>query len=64
MPHCAGCERNYFKVIAEFFEDSGKSLQFLRDHGVLPTVVQCPTCHRDCTYREEQRIWRYLFAVW
>lgn len=29
---------------------------FLRNHGVLPTDVVCPTCNLPCRYRKEQRV--------
>ena len=34
-----GCSYNYFKVIAEFYEQESKSISFLRQHGVLPFEV-------------------------
>ena len=46
--------QRYRLILWEFFKSSG----FFRAHGVLPNVVKCPTCHRDCIYRESQRIWR------
>ena len=58
MSKCEGCAYHYFKGIATFYENSSKALQFFRDHGVLPSVVKCPTCHKDCNYRDSQRIWR------
>lgn len=58
MSACEGCSVNYFSAFRIFFEDPEKSLAFLREHGVLPSAVQCPNCNRECTYREEQRLWR------
>ena len=55
---CDGCSYNYFKVIAEFYEQESKSISFLRQHGVLPYKVFCKFCDSPCTFREDKRIWR------
>ena len=58
MSLCRGCDLHYFVAIASFYEKLENSYKFLRDHGVLPDVVHCPKCQRECTFREEQKIWR------
>ena len=50
---CDGCSYNYFKVIAEFYEQESKSISFLRQHGVLPYEVFCKFCDSPCTFREK-----------
>lgn len=56
---CAGCELTYFRCIARFFEKNEISRQFLQEHGVLATVVQCPRCQKDCNLRQDgQFMWR------
>ena len=47
------------RVCVQFYQDSGKSIQFFRDHGVQAIVVQRPTYHRDWTYKE-QIIWESI----
>lgn len=54
---CDGCEYNYFKTIADFYENDDKSILFLRSHGVLPSTVICPNCGSACLYREDQKLW-------
>ena len=36
---CDGCEFNYFRLIANFFENDNHSITVLRQHGVLPNSV-------------------------
>ncbi|XP_076045960.1 uncharacterized protein LOC143028154 [Oratosquilla oratoria] len=54
---CAGCSYNYWKFIKEFYLDDNAAIQFLRNHGVLPSQVQCPYCEVPCTYREDRHSW-------
>ena len=43
MAECDNCELNYFSCIVR--------------HGVLPSAVQCPTCHQACTL-SSNHLWR------
>lgn len=58
MPKCSGCAPSYFEVIARFFDKSQEALDFMRRHGVLPSVVECPDCDAKCSFQAEQKIWR------
>jgi len=58
MEPCDSCSYTYFCAIATFFENNEKSVQFFRDHKVLPSEVVCPKCGAKCSYREDQNIWR------
>ena len=60
---CGGCETDYFKIIADFYSDNAKTIDFLRKHGVLPTAVQCPRCNSQCTLRSEKPLWRCTNSV-
>ena len=55
---CTDCHLNYFKVIAEFYEQEEKAINFFREHSVLPSSVNCKICKTPCVFREEQQIWR------
>ena len=52
------CQWNYYQVIVRFWENDEKSVDFLREHGVLPKSVQCPRCDKPCTLRQDTRTWR------
>ena len=58
MSTCDGCERLYMQNIKQFYGDNEESLNFLRDHGVLPKHVVCPRCGRNCTFRKDKNTWR------
>ena len=45
---CDGCEFNYFRLIANFFENYNHSITVLHQHGVLPNSVKCPKCNKVC----------------
>lgn len=61
---CEGCQVTYFQCIARFFEKNDISRQFLREHGVLSSVVHCPKCEKECSLREDgQYIWRCSGSV-
>ena len=57
-PLCEGCPRGIGSIFQTCFENNEASIAFLRSHGVLPTSVQCPTCKRDCIFREDKHLWR------
>ncbi|XP_027218228.1 uncharacterized protein [Penaeus vannamei] len=54
---CAACENNYFDFLAKYHRNNEASLQYLRDHGVLPVDVQCPHCKTPCHYRKDRHQW-------
>ena len=59
MSLCEGCSRDYFQCIVDFHSQIEKSVEFLRNHGVLPLSIECPKCHNQCIHREDgQKIWR------
>ena len=58
MAACDKCSFDYFQVIAEFYNNDAKSLSFLRSHSVSPSEIICPHCSSQCSYREDQRVWR------
>lgn len=55
---CDGCAFNYFACIAKFYNNDEGSLEFLRSHGVLPSLVTCPECGNSCSLSEKQQVWR------
>ena len=54
---CAGCKFDYWLFIATFHRKDDLCYQFLREHGVLPTAVECPECHTPCRLRSDRRVW-------
>lgn len=60
MSACDHCSYNHYKAIKVFYEEPETSVDFLRRHGVLPTVVSCTRCNKNCTFREQGRTgeWR------
>ena len=58
MAPCDKCSLDYFQAIAEFYNNEARALTYLRDHSVLPSEVICPDCSSQCSYREDQRVWR------
>ncbi|RUS71462.1 hypothetical protein EGW08_020777 [Elysia chlorotica] len=58
MATCAHCSLDYFTAISKFFNNQEASLEFLRDHGVIPKDLKCPKCGGSCTFREEDHLWR------
>ena len=58
MAPCDKCSLDYFQAIAEFYNNDARALTYLRDHSVLPSEVICPHCSSQCSYREDQRVWR------
>ena len=51
---CDGCEFNYFRLIANFFENDNHSITVLRQHGVLSNSVKCPKCNKLCLLRQDK----------
>ena len=39
---CTGCELKEYEVIAEYFHDDKKALQFLMHHQALIKAILCP----------------------
>ena len=60
---CDGCEFNYFRLIANFFENDNHSITVLRQHGVLPNSVKCPKCNKLCLLRQDKWQWRCTGSV-
>ena len=58
MAPCDKCSLDYFQAIAEFYNNDARALTYLRDHSVLPSEVICQHCSSQCSYREDQRVWR------
>lgn len=58
MAQCDGCALHYFGSISQFFENNQASVEFLRNHGVLPSAVKCPACDADCALRPDNHMWR------
>ena len=48
---CDGCEFNYFRLIANFFE---MTIIVLRQHGLLPNSVKCPKCNKLRLLRQDK----------
>ena len=44
MAACDKCSFDHFQIIAEFYNNDGKSLSFLRSHSVLPSEIICQHC--------------------
>ncbi|XP_076048299.1 uncharacterized protein LOC143029532 [Oratosquilla oratoria] len=42
---CTGCAPTPGDVNKRCYKDNKSSLQFLREHGVLPSTVNCPRCN-------------------
>ena len=57
----AGCKFDYFQIIAKFHGDltdqPKEALEFLTQHGVLPSEVICPKCQKKCNFRENNHLW-------
>lgn len=49
--NCDGCAVTEYEAISRFFKKNDESVQFFRDHGVLPKKVKCPKCGKDCVLR-------------
>ena len=60
MAVCGRCELNYFLCIARFYENDDASRELLREHGVLATAVQWPTCNRACILSRERVSWSHV----
>ena len=58
MSLCSGCSEDYFSCIGQFYKKDQECLEFLRNHGVLPSEVKCVKCGRACVYREDDHEWR------
>lgn len=44
--------------IPEFLNNNKAAVDYLRSLNVLPKLVKCPMCMKDCSLREDQQIWR------
>ena len=42
------CKLGFLRGIKRFLDDDEESLNFLRQHGVIPYQVKCPRCKEDC----------------
>ncbi|XP_076057630.1 male abnormal protein mab-31-like isoform X2 [Oratosquilla oratoria] len=54
---CTGCVPTPGDVDKRCYKDNKSSVQFLREHGVLPCRVNCPRCNRPCWFREDRHTW-------
>ena len=48
---CPGCPLSLWHFIARFFRKNKEFIEYLQEHGVLPTAVNCPHCNLPCHYR-------------
>lgn len=46
------------ECIPEFLNNTKAAVDYLRSLNVLPKLVKCPMCMKDCSLREDQQIWR------
>lgn len=65
MSVCDGCAVDYFACISDFRLKSDAALAFFRKHGVLPAVVTCPRCDKQCALRKDKNQWhcRSIFII-
>ena len=45
---CDNCSWPYGFTYAKFYDKDDLAIYVFRQHGVLPSVVQCPHCGNDC----------------
>ena len=46
--YCSNCAWPYGLTIAKFYDKDDFAMYVFRQHGVLPSTVQCPHCGSDC----------------
>ena len=63
MDSCSSCFYDYFSAIKTFHSDNKKSIEFLREHGILPNEVHCPKCNNPCTFTEDKHLWRCYGSI-
>ncbi|XP_045112256.1 uncharacterized protein LOC123505164 [Portunus trituberculatus] len=58
---CGGCDLPSWEIFGKFHGqipgNSANALQFLREHGVLPSRVWCPRCGVPCHLRKDSPRW-------
>ncbi|GFS21273.1 hypothetical protein ElyMa_003334700 [Elysia marginata] len=68
MATCSSCESNYFKIIATFYGDNSRALDYLISHGVISSGssrIPCPKCGTFLSFREQDHLFicRSTFTV-
>ena len=55
---CTGCSLSFYIIISNYFRKEEEAITFFRNHGVLPSAVECPNCKEPCTYTKSKQAWR------
>ena len=42
------CDINFLEATFKFYTQNDAAITFLREHGVLPNIVTCPRCEKNC----------------
>ncbi|GFR61314.1 hypothetical protein ElyMa_003553900 [Elysia marginata] len=68
MATCSSCESNYFKIIATFYGDNSRALDYLISHGVISSGssrIPCPKCGTFLSFREQDHLFicRSTFTI-
>ena len=60
---CTWCSLSFYTIISNYFRKEKEATTFFRNHGVLPSAVECPNCKEPCTYTESRQAWRCKRAI-
>lgn len=52
---------NYFEFIAKFLDNEEEAFNYLKELGILPTMVICPDCDKECKLRCDPRNGRRMW---
>ena len=55
---CPGCDATEYLNIQRFYKNDTAAIQFLRNHGCLPSSIKCPKCNTELRYYDTSRMWR------
>ncbi|GFR75655.1 hypothetical protein ElyMa_002193800 [Elysia marginata] len=67
MATCSSCESNYFKIIATFYGDNSRALDYLISHGVISSGssrIPCPKCGTFLSFQVYSARQHHLLGFW